>query len=106
MERKGSSHKERSKLGLHNRVLSAFRERFGEETVVGVNLTPVGHELWITVQVQQKTPPMEVLAQELESELLEEAGRHVAIFAQQPWKTAVANLIRKTLNLVAPSLLT
>lgn len=44
---------------------------------------------------------MKVLAQEPESEFLEEAGRHVAILVQQPWKAkaTVANLIRKILNL-------
>jgi hypothetical protein len=52
MEREGSSPQERYYLGLHNRIVSAFRERFGNETVTGVSLTPLAHECWIAVQVK------------------------------------------------------
>ena len=99
MQTNNLSREDRSMLGLHDLVLSAFRRHFGEEMIIGVKLTPLAHECGVTVQVKQKTQPMEDLAQELESELLEEAGRHVAIFFEQPWKVRVANLIRKTLNL-------
>ena len=99
MERENLSREEQPLLGLHDLILSAFRRHFGEEMIIGVKLTPLVGECWITVQVKQKTQPMEDLAQELEAEFLEEAGRHVAIFFEQPWKVRVANLIRKTLNL-------
>ena len=99
MERENLSREEQPLLGLHDLILSAFRRHFGDEMIIGVKLTPLAHECGVTVQVKQKTQPMEDLAQELESELLEEADRHVAIFVQQPWKATVANLIRKTLNL-------
>lgn len=93
------SREEQSMLALHNPILSTFRQHFGEETIIGVNLTPLAHECWITVQVKQKTQPMIDLAQELETELLEDAGRHVAIFVEQPWTATVAHLLKRTLNL-------
>ena len=96
MERENLSREEQPLFGLHDLVLSAFRRHFGEEMIIGVKLTPLSGECWITVRVKQKTKPMEDLAQELEAEFLEEAGRHVAIFFEQPWKVRVANLIRKT----------
>ena len=99
MERENLSREEQSMLALHDLILSAFRQHFGEEMIIGVKLTPLVSECWITVQVKQKTQPMEDLAQELEAEFLEEAGRHVTFFFEQPWKVRVANLIRKTLNL-------
>jgi len=99
MERENLSREEQPLLGLHDLILSAFRRHFGEEMIIGVKLTPLAHECGVTVQVKQKTQPMEDLAQEIEAEFLEEAGRHVAIFFEQPWKVRVANLIRKTLNL-------
>jgi len=99
MERENLSREEQSMLALHSLILSTFRQRFGEEAIIGVNLTPLAHECWITVQVRQRTQPMVDLAQELEAELLEDAARHVAIFVQQPWKATVANLTRKILNL-------
>ena len=99
MERENLSREEQSMLALHDLILSAFREHFGEETIIGVNLTPLVHECWITVLVKQKTEEMVDFANELEREFLEELGRHVAIFVKQPWKVTVANLIGKILNL-------
>jgi hypothetical protein len=99
MARENLSREDQPMLGLHDLILSAFRRHFGEEMIIGVKLTPLVFECWITVQVKQKTQPMEDLAQELVAEFLEEAGRHVAIFFEQPWKVRVANLIRRTLNL-------
>jgi len=96
MERENLSREEQPLLGLHDLILSAFRRHFGEEMIIGVKLTPLFGECWITMQVKQRTQLMEDLAQELEAEFLEEAGRHIAIFFEQPWKVRVANLIRKT----------
>ena len=98
MERENLSREEQAMLGLHDLILSAFRQHFGEEMIIGVKLTPLVSECWITVQVKQKTQPMEDLAQELEAELLEEAGRHVAIFVEQPWKTTIAQWVRKIIS--------
>ena len=98
MERENLSREEQSLLGLHDLILSAFRQHFGEEMIIGVKLTPLVSECWITVQVKQKTQPMVDLAQELEAELLEEAGRHVAIFVERPWKVAVAQWARKIIS--------
>lgn len=66
-------------LALHDVVFSSFREQFGEEAVVGVSLTPFAHECWIEVRVTEKTASMVDVAQELETELREGAGKHVNI---------------------------
>ena len=99
MKRENLSREEQLMLGLHDLILSAFRRHFGDEMIIGVKLTPLAHECGVTVQVKQKTQPMEDLAQELEAEFLEEAGRHVTIFFEQPWKVTVTDLIRKILSL-------
>jgi len=99
VKRENLSREEQLMLGLHDLILSAFRRHFGDEMIIGVKLTPLAHECGVTVQVKQKTQPMEDLAQELEAEFLEEAGRHVTIFFEQPWKVTIANLIRKILSL-------
>jgi len=93
------SRDEQFMLALHDLVLSAFRQHFGEETIIAVGLTPLVSECWITVQVKQKAPEMEDLARALKTEFLEELGRHVAIFVRQPWKATVTNLTRRILNL-------
>jgi hypothetical protein len=45
--------------------------------------------------VKQETQPMLDLARDLEYEIREKDGMHVAIFIQQPWNTALAQWIRK-----------
>ena len=99
MQKTNLSRDEQFMLALHDVVLSVFRERFGDEPIVGVNLTPFAHECWIEVRVTEKTPPMVDLAQELETELREDAGKHVNIIVRQSWRATVANLIRRILNL-------
>jgi len=93
------SRDERFILALHDVVLSSFREQFGDASIVGVSLTPFAHECWITVRVTEKTPSMVDLAQELETELREDAGKYVNILVEQPWRTTVTDLLRKTLTL-------
>lgn len=85
-------------MALHDLVLSAFRDHCGEEKIIGVKLTPLVHECWITVQVREKTPQMEGLARQLETEFLEELGRHVAIFVQKPWKVTLTQWVRKIIT--------
>jgi len=88
----------RSQLkSLHDLVLSAFEEDFGEK-VGEVKLTPLAHECWVTVFVEEKDPEMEELAEGIEKEF-RELGRIVTVFVKRPWKLALSewlkNLVRR-----------
>jgi len=88
---------EKSILSLHYFILSVFEERFGKEAIIGVNLTPLVTESWITVLVNQRTQGMVDLANEIEREFSEDLGRHVHIFVKRPWKAIIRNLAREIL---------
>jgi len=85
-------------LSLHDFILSVFEEHFGEEAIIGVNLTPLVNECWITVLVNQRTQRMVDLASEIEREFSEDLGRHIYIFVKRPWKAAIRNLVREILS--------
>jgi hypothetical protein len=81
-------------MSLHDFILSAFRKEFGD-TVIGVNLLPLAHECWATVVVKEKSPKIERIAQEMESEFREELGRHISLFIKVPLKNRLKKLILK-----------
>lgn len=78
----------RSQLkSLHDFVLSTFKEDFGEK-VGEVKLTPLAHECWVTVFVEEEVPGMEELAKDIEKDF-QELGRTVTVFVKRPWKLAL-----------------
>jgi hypothetical protein len=89
---------EKSMLSLYNFTLSVFVERFGKDAIIGVNLTPLANECWITILVNQRTQEMIDVAQELEREFSEDWGRHICLFVKQPWKATLRNLTTRVLS--------
>lgn len=85
-------------LSLHNFILCVFEEHFGKEAIIGINVTPLVNESWITVLVNQRTQGMVDLADEIEREFSEDLGRHVHIFVKRPWKAIIRNLAREILR--------
>jgi len=79
-------------MGLHDLILSSFRKKFGD-IVIGVSLLPLTHECWATVVVKEKSPEIEKMAQEMESEFRDELGRHVSLFIKVPFKNRLKNLL-------------
>jgi hypothetical protein len=78
----------REMMSLHDLILSAFHREFGD-TVIGVNLLPLVHECWATVVVKEKSPEIERMAREMESEFREELGRHISVFIKVPLKNRI-----------------
>ena len=85
-------------LGFHDFIRSTFEEQFGREAIIGVQLTPMVFECWITVLVNQRTQEMIDVAAELEREFLEEWGRYIFISIKRPWKVAIRNLAKNLLS--------
>ena len=95
-DREELSPDEQSMLALHDLILNAFRERFGE-TIIGVNLLPLVSECWITVLVKRKTQEMFDLAEEIEREFMEDFGKQIVIFFKRPWRERIRGLARNIL---------
>jgi hypothetical protein len=89
--RENLSDGEREMMSLHDLILSSFRREFGD-TVIGVNLLPLAHECWATVAVKEKSPEIERMAREMESEFREELGRHISVFIKVPLKNRIQRL--------------
>lgn len=88
---------EKSMLSVHSFIRSVFEKHFGKEAIIGVKLTPLSHECWITVLVSQRTQEMIGVADELQRDFLEEWGKHICIFVKRPWRAAIRNLAAKIL---------
>jgi len=84
----------KEKIGFHDFILSAFRKKFGN-MVIGLNLLPLGHECWATVVVEEKSPEIESMAREMESEFREDLGRQIRNFIKVPLKNRIKRLALK-----------
>lgn len=61
--------------------------------VIVASLLPMAHERWATVAVKEKSPEIEKMAQEMESEFRDELGRHISLFIKVPFKNRLKNLL-------------